>query len=251
MLNLREYRRTADRLADHLPWAALVGDGAVLNKDGSFQRTIAFRGPDLESSTEAELVSTCARVNNVLRRFGSGWALFIEAHRRTVQTYPESRFPDAGSWLVDAERRASFLAADAQFESRYFLTFCWMPPADAADGAGRRLLSRPEERMTASREAFRDTVRLQSEIVASVREDARTLGEIAARSDAAEGSLQAAQATNQLLFLAAKQALQMQQMTAAQYRSDSLERARKDQAAAEARAATQRFLGDGNAYTPR
>lgn len=144
MLNLREYRRTADRLADHLPWAALVDDGAVLNKDGSFQRTIAFRGPDLESSTEAELVSVCARVNNVLRRFGSGWALFIEAQRRNVQTYPESRFPDAASWLVDAERRASFLAEDAQFESRYFLTFCWMPPADAAEGAGRRFFSRPD-----------------------------------------------------------------------------------------------------------
>ena len=55
MLNLREYRSSADRLADHLPWAALVDRGIVLNKDGSFQRTIRFRGPDLESATQAEL----------------------------------------------------------------------------------------------------------------------------------------------------------------------------------------------------
>src|SRR3546814_2579147 len=61
MLNLREYRHRADRLADHLPWAALVADGVIFNKDGSFQRTLAFRGPDLESATEAELVSACAR----------------------------------------------------------------------------------------------------------------------------------------------------------------------------------------------
>ena len=66
MLNLREYRDTADRLADHLPWAALVAPGVVLNKDGSFQRTFRFRGPDLESATEAELVSVCARANNAL-----------------------------------------------------------------------------------------------------------------------------------------------------------------------------------------
>ena len=33
-----------------------------------------FRGPDLDSSTPNELVATCARVNNALRRFGSGWA---------------------------------------------------------------------------------------------------------------------------------------------------------------------------------
>jgi len=61
MLNLAEYRQTADRLADHLPWAALVAPGVVLNKDGSFQRTLRFRGPDLESATEAELVGACAR----------------------------------------------------------------------------------------------------------------------------------------------------------------------------------------------
>src|SRR3546814_13531140 len=82
MLNLREYRHRADRLADHLPWAALVADGVIFNKDGSFQRTLAFRGPDLESATEAELVSACARANNVLKRFGTGWALFFEAERR-------------------------------------------------------------------------------------------------------------------------------------------------------------------------
>ena len=79
MLNLREYARAPHRLADYLPWAALVAPGVVLNKDGSFQKTFRYRGPDLESSTEAELVSVMARINNVLRRFGSDWALFFEA----------------------------------------------------------------------------------------------------------------------------------------------------------------------------
>lgn len=108
MLNLAEYRTKSDRLADHLPWAALVAPGIVLNKDGSFQRTLRFRGPDLESATEAELVGTCARLNNVLRRFDSGWALFFEAERFEAPGYPVSAFPDATSWLVDEERRASF-----------------------------------------------------------------------------------------------------------------------------------------------
>jgi len=36
MMNLTEYRRTSARLSDYLPWAALVGPGVVLNKDGSF-----------------------------------------------------------------------------------------------------------------------------------------------------------------------------------------------------------------------
>jgi type IV secretion system protein VirB4 len=144
MLNLREYRRTADRLADHLPWVALIAPGVVLNKDGSFQRTFAFRGPDLESATEAELVSAAARANNVLKRFGSGWALFFEAERREALGYPESGFPDAASWLVDRERRAGFEAEGEHYESRYHLTLTWLPPADSSDAAGRSLVERPD-----------------------------------------------------------------------------------------------------------
>ena len=68
-------------LADYLPWAALVANGIVLNKDGSFQRTARFRGPDLDSATPAELVAVTGRLNNALRRLGSGWAIFIEAQR--------------------------------------------------------------------------------------------------------------------------------------------------------------------------
>jgi type IV secretion system protein VirB4 len=140
MLSLREYRNRADRLADHVPWAALIAPGIVLNKDGSFQRTLAFRGPDLESATEAELVSACARANNVLRRFGSGWALFFDAERREAVGYPDSSSPDPASWLVDQERRAGFEAEGEHFESFYHVTLCWLPPADNADSAGRSLV---------------------------------------------------------------------------------------------------------------
>lgn len=145
MLNLAEYRGRADRLADHLPWAALVAPGVVLNKDGSFQRSFAFRGPDLESATEAELVSACARANNVLKRLGSGWALFFEAERREALAYPESVFPDPASWLVDEERRAAFEAEGAHFESVYHGTLVWLPPPDSSDAAGRSLVERSSE----------------------------------------------------------------------------------------------------------
>lgn len=147
MLNLAEYRRRADRLADHLPWAALVAPGVVLNKDGSFQRSFRFRGPDLESATEAELISACARANNVLKRFGSGWALFFDAERREAAAYPDSDFSDAASWLVDQERRAAFLGEGTHFESRYHLTLVWLPAPDSAEAAGRSLVERPDAGM--------------------------------------------------------------------------------------------------------
>ena len=146
MLNLREYRNRTDRLADHLPWEALVAPGVVLNKEGSFQRTLRFRGPDLESATDAELVAACARANNVLKRFGSGWALHVEAEQREALDYPDSSFPDAASWLVEEERRGAFESAGAHFESHYFLTLTFLPSPDQADTAGRALVERGDQR---------------------------------------------------------------------------------------------------------
>ncbi|MGH6706935.1 MAG: conjugal transfer protein TrbE, partial [Sphingomicrobium sp.] len=142
MLNIGEYRSRSDRLSDHLPWAALVALGVVLNKDGSFQRTLRFRGPDLESATEAELMSASARVNNVLKRFGSGWALFFDAERVEAVGYPQGSFPDPASWLVDSEREAGFDGGRDHFESRFHLTLAWMPPADRQAGAEQALVER-------------------------------------------------------------------------------------------------------------
>jgi type IV secretion system protein VirB4 len=139
MMNLAEYRARNSRLADYLPWAALVEKGVVLNKDGSFQRTARFRGPDLDSAVPAELVAVTGRLNNAFRRLGSGWAIFVEAQRHAANHYPDSSFPDAASALVDAERRASFEEASAHFESSYFLTFTYLPPAEEAARAERWL----------------------------------------------------------------------------------------------------------------
>ena len=140
MLYLREYRAKADRLFDHLPWVALIGPGLVLNKDGGFQKTLAFRGPDLASATDAGLVATRAQLNNALRRLGSRWCLHIEALRAGSQDYPASAFPDPVSALIDDERRAAFEAQERHFESRYFLTFTFLPPEEAISTAESLLL---------------------------------------------------------------------------------------------------------------
>ena len=139
MLNLAEYRTRPALLADWLPWAALVAPGIVLNKDGSFQRSARFRGPDLDSATSGELVATSARLNNTLRRLGLGWALFVEAERREAADYPTSAFPEPLSWLVDEERRAAFEEDGSHFESRYHLTLLYLPPEESTARAAKLL----------------------------------------------------------------------------------------------------------------
>lgn len=147
MMNLAEYGNRPALLADYLPWACLVAPGIVLNKDGSFQRTAAFRGPDLESSTGQELVSACARINNALKRFGSGWSLYFEAARGPALDYPASDWRDAAAWLVDEERRGLFegeLANAALYESAYYVTFAFLPPADTVGRMEGVLIETPD-----------------------------------------------------------------------------------------------------------
>ncbi|WP_315743055.1 MULTISPECIES: conjugal transfer protein TrbE [unclassified Bradyrhizobium] len=163
MLNLREFRSHAYRLADWLPWACLVAPGVILNKDGSFQRTMRYRGPDLDSATEAELMSVASRVNNVLKRFGSGWALFFDATRIPACAYPKSEFPDPVSWLVDEERRADFEGeagsawenpsrpSGQHFESVLHLTLMYLPPAERVSRLERLFVERPRDKDRAGR----------------------------------------------------------------------------------------------------
>lgn len=106
-------------------------------------------------------------------------------------------------------------------------------------------------RLDTAMAAYRQTMTVQAQVAENVAADAQTLNAIVAKSQGAEGALQAAQATNQLLALTAKQQLQIQTLMAAQYRAQATEAARRAQAEAEGRAATKRFLGSGSAYTPQ
>ena len=181
MLFLREYRAKAERLFDHLPWVALIGPGLILNKDGGFQKTLAFRGPDLASSTDAGLLAARAQLNNALRRLGSRWCVHVEALRAGAQDYPASVFPDPVSALVDDERRTAFEAEGRHFESRYFLTFTFLPPEEAISTAESLLLENApsgrgaEGMYRAALGGFLSTVRQIADILSAIMPELREL----------------------------------------------------------------------------
>lgn len=106
-------------------------------------------------------------------------------------------------------------------------------------------------RLDAAMDAYRQTMRVQAQIAENVESDAGLLNTLAGRSQGAEGALQVAQTTNQLLALGAKQQLQIQQLMAAQYRAQATEAARRAQAEIDGRLATTKFLGSGSVYPSR
>jgi type IV secretion/conjugal transfer VirB4 family ATPase len=141
MFNLSEYRKNPDRLADVLPWVALIAPGVVLNKDGSFQRTLRFRGPDTASSTDSQLVAVMARLNNALKRLTSGWVIYIEAARKPSISYPhDNHYNDPVSWLIDLERRHQFEQHGSSFETDYYLTLQFLPSASSTSKLSHLLI---------------------------------------------------------------------------------------------------------------
>ncbi|PQM26749.1 P-type conjugative transfer protein TrbJ [Sphingopyxis lindanitolerans] len=132
---------------------------------------------------------------------------------------------------------------DDQFRAAFPTSFEHLARRDTRIAAARA-------RIDTEMASFRQAMGVQSGIVENVQDDAEVLKAIVDKSQGAGGSLQAAQATNQLLALAAKQQFQIQQLMAAQFREQTLERARRGQIEREARESTRRFLGDGKAWTP-
>ena len=97
----------------------------------------------------------------------------------------------------------------------------------------------------AAREAYRDSVLMQAQIVEAVKADARNLDNLIFASQSSAGELSAMQAGNQITALSAKQTMQMQEMMASQYRAQAIERSRaiyKEQAGA---ARHESFMGRG------
>jgi type IV secretion system protein TrbE len=118
-------------LPDLLNYGFLVGNGAIINKDGSLLAGWFYEGPDLDASPETRLNWVSERVNDALARLGGGWSIWVEAVRMPAPTYFDpkaSHFPDPVSAMIDEERRRHFTAAGRHYETEYVLMVSYMPP---------------------------------------------------------------------------------------------------------------------------
>ena len=131
---------------------------------------------------------------------------------------------------------------DAAFERLYPRTFAETVSNDDLLRAAR---SRWEE----AHAGFRRASLLQGQVAESIDGDGRLLDRVLLRSQSSVGSLQVAQAGNELTALNVKQALQLQALLAAQYRADSADRLRGIAAEEEARQRFRSFVGNGRAYS--
>ena len=164
LFTLSEHRKRADRFSDLLPWALIVAPGIVFNKNGSFQTTFRFRGPDLDSATDAELVVICARVNNVLMRLRGGWAIYADAHRRPDTRYPNATWPDPLTHLLDEERRV-LVGSAHYFDSERYLTLVYLPAKDVSSRIAQWFYEGGEEVSHAYSDELKFFIKTRNDIV--------------------------------------------------------------------------------------
>ena len=125
----------------------------------------------------------------------------------------------------------------------------YYPQSYGSGTAIPQLVSDSQARWQTARDAFQQTMMVQSQIAQTVQADTAKLAGLVNASQGAVGSLQAQQATNQLLALSIKQQLQIQSLLAAQGRAEALNDANEAEAEEEGRAAFATFLGSSNAYS--
>jgi P-type conjugative transfer protein TrbJ len=124
------------------------------------------------------------------------------------------------------------------------------PASYTAAISGSQMATDARTRWSDSLEALRTATRVQSQAVQNFASDEQTLSDLVNRSQSAAGALQAMQATNQLLALQSRQAMQAQQLQITQDRTAALEQARQVAVQERAREVRRRFQGEGTRYTP-
>lgn len=129
-LQLKRHRSKAAGLADLLNYAAVVDDGVIVGKNGSFMAAWLYRGDDNASRTDEQREMVSFRINQALAGLGSGWMVHVDAVRRPAPNYSEkevSHFPDPVSAAIDEERRRLFEGLGTMYEGYFVLTLTWFP----------------------------------------------------------------------------------------------------------------------------
>ncbi len=148
--------------------------------------------------------------------------------------------------LMEQARGLTFdvARADAEFARLY-------PEQYSATVSGDAMAVDARAHWRQSLDALRTTTAVQSQAVQNLADDEGVLADLVAQSQSAAGTMQAAQATNQLLALQAKQSIQQQQLQIAQDRAIALDRARLAAETARAQEVRRRFFHDRATYTPQ
>lgn len=127
---INEFKKRA-KLSDDVDWLVLKGNGVVLNKNGSYQKTFKYRGFDLISYTEEQIKNLIERSNNLMKRIDENWTIHVEVKRKKAKEYIESNFKYLAGKIIEEERKEHFIGNNAEYYiNEYYATLTYLLPRD-------------------------------------------------------------------------------------------------------------------------
>ena len=148
----REFFSGEAGLGDLLPYDTLGADGVVIGKGEAAEHMASFmvQGRDLDFSTAGQLNAVAYRLNHMLKKFGSGWMVQVDAVRGKAIGYPnKGAFLDSVTAEIDARRRAAYEGEGSHFESRYVWTITYAPEKRVVRRIARALYNNQDARIAA------------------------------------------------------------------------------------------------------
>ena len=208
----------------------------------------------IDAANLVQNIETAARalqqVNNQIRQLQNEAQMLMNEAKNLAGL----NFSDLNQLLTSLSRTGQLIQQAqglsfnlAQMETQFAHLY---PTGYTASTSGSQMSADAHTRWQNSLEALRTATQLQSQAVQNFSSDQQVLTDLVNGSQSAAGALQAAQATNQLLALQSRQAMQAQQLQITQERAAALEQARQVAVQERALEVRRRFQGSGTPYTP-
>src|ERR1700757_4553239 len=232
----------------HLAFTSMVVITIAAGVKPALEQLIVF-----DPNNYAQNVLTAARalqqINNQIVSLQNHAQMLIN-QARNLATLPFSSLLQLEQSILRTQQllaQAQRIAYDIQQIDRAFSTTYAAASSSVSDQA---LIANAQSRWQNAMSGFQDAMRTQATVVGNLDTNRTQMSALVTSSQGATGALQASQAGNQLLALAAQQLADLTAVVAAHGRAQNLESAQHAAAQDQSREQLRRFLTPGVGYQP-
>src|ERR1700752_241766 len=228
--------------------AGVVALAVLVGSNPALAQLVVF-----DPNNYAQNVLTAARalqqINNQIVSLQNQAQMLIN-QARNLATLPFSSLLQLEQSILQTQQllaQAQRIAYDIQQIDRAFSTTYAPASSGVSDQA---LIANAQSRWQNAMSGFQDAMRTQATVVGNLDTHRTQMSALVTSSQGATGALQASQAGNQLVALAAQQLADLTALVAAHGRAQNLESAQRAAAQDQSREQLRRFLTPGAGYQP-
>lgn len=135
-------------MRDAVLWDGMLSPTVMRTKTGNWMTVLRYQPRDLAVLSIDEMADSDEKLNRVIMRLGPQWTMWVELSKIESAEYPQSEWGNVAAAALDAERKSTFVAAGAQYDSAYYISLLYAP------NGGKAALQRESERFLATLDAF-------------------------------------------------------------------------------------------------